>query len=132
MKNLLTSFLITLMYFLSGIGKINNFYSVSDNFQKKLSILNGFVDYTVLVKLAKLIIILVIILEIVAPSIIMLNSLREDLNLKTIAKMSALALAVFTALATILYHNPLVGANYYPFMSNITATGALILLAKVI
>lgn len=132
MKNLLTSFLITFMYFLSGINKINNFYSVSDNFQKKLSILTGFFNYNVLAKLAKLIIIIVIILEIVAPAIIILNCLKEDLNLKNIAKMCALALAVFTVLATIIYHIPLTGEHYYHFMSNITATGALLLLAKAI
>lgn len=45
------------------------------------------------------------------------------------ARASALYLAAFTVLATVLYHWPPTGKTYYPFISNVTAIGGLLLLA---
>ena len=135
MTNLLITFLITIMYFLAGLNKVKTFAGVSADFQTKLNFLNGMLTGQTLTMLAKLIILMVIILEIGAPLIIMFQSFSEnikgkDSSFRFLAKLSALLLAAFTVLATILYHMPVEGKNYYPFMSNVTATGALLLLAK--
>ena len=137
MTNLLISFLITIMYFLAGLNKVKTFAGVSADFQTKLNFLNGILTGETLTILAKLVILMVIILEIGAPLIIMFQSVSENIkgreyftSLRSLAKLSALVLAAFTVLATILYHMPVEGKNYYPFMSNVTATGALLLLAK--
>ena len=41
--------------------------------------------------------------------------------------ISAYSLAGFTVLATLLYHFPPKGGEYYKFMSNLTSTSALLL-----
>jgi uncharacterized membrane protein YphA (DoxX/SURF4 family) len=136
MANLLITFLITIMYFLAGLNKVKTFAGVSADFQTKLNFLTGMLTGETLTILAKLIILMVIILEIGAPLIIMFqtfsanNGMEYFRSLRFLAKLSALVLAAFTVLATILYHMPVEGKNYYPFMSNVTATGALLLLAK--
>jgi len=112
--------LITLMYFLAGVSKIFNFSSV----------VNGFAGLTKLpLILAQLAIVLVIILEIVAPAIIVSSSFKTDETSRKLAQWSAWALAGFTVLATLLYHFPPTGAQYYPFISNVTAVGALLLIS---
>jgi uncharacterized membrane protein YphA (DoxX/SURF4 family) len=115
---LLPSVLITLMYFLAGFSKIKNFDSVVNGFAGKLSLP---------VALATLAIVLVIILEIAAPAVIVAHTTGMSTN-RQWAKWSALALAGFTLLATVLYHFPPTGSEYYKFMSNLTALGALLLL----
>ena len=37
--------------------------------------------------------------------------------------------AIFTVLATLIYHLPTKGGQYYDFMKNVTATGSLLLLS---
>jgi uncharacterized membrane protein YphA (DoxX/SURF4 family) len=121
MTTLIPSVLITLMYFLAGVSKIFNFSSV----------VNGFADLTKLpLTLAQLAIVLVIILEIVAPVIIVSASFKKDENSRKWAKWAAWSLAGFTVLATLLYHFPPTGAQYYPFISNVTAVGALLLISS--
>ena len=112
--------MILLMYFLAGINKARNFSQT----------VSGFQNMFFLKKLPKifynLAILLVIVLEIVAPIIIM-YSLQTNLY-TDLAYASSLSLAIFTILATLIYHFPPVGGEYYAFMKNLTATGALFLL----
>jgi uncharacterized membrane protein YphA (DoxX/SURF4 family) len=115
---LLPSVLITLMYFLAGFSKIKNFDSVVNGLASKLNLP---------VVLATLAIVLVIVLEIAAPAVITAHTTGTFTN-RQWAKWSALALAAFTVLATALYHFPPTGSEYYAFMSNLTALGALLLL----
>ena len=103
--------LITFMYFVSGISKIFNFASVSAGFAAKVPVGS---------LLANLVIALVIILEIFAPVAIVLRT--------KLSRLASRLLAVFTVLATLLYHMPPTGDNYYHVLSNITAVGALLLL----
>ncbi len=112
--------LITLMYFLSGFSKIFNFSTVVKSFAVLTSSP---------LLLAKLIIALVIILEIAAPAMIASHISFKTTSKRT-AKHATRALAAFTVAATLLYHFPPVGAQYYPFMSNVTALGGLVLLEK--
>ena len=46
-----------------------------------------------------------------------------------LAYCSSIGLAIFTALATLIYHFPPSGGQYYAFMKNLTATGSLLLLS---
>jgi uncharacterized membrane protein YphA (DoxX/SURF4 family) len=113
MYSIIPAALITFMYFASGISKIANFGSVSAGFAGKLPMP---------LLLANLVIALVILLELFAPLAIVLKT--------RFSKLAARSLALFTVLATILYHLPPTGANYYQFMSNVTAVGALLLLGE--
>ena len=113
---------ITLLFFLSAIYKVRDFSTVA----------SGFTSRTHLpLSLAKVIICTVILLEIVAPIIITLYSYNSSPALHTYAMYSLLALVAFTALATLLYHTPPTGANYYSFMSNLSTVGGLLLLYQV-
>ena len=119
--HLVYAFMILLMYFLAVINKARNFsgtVSVFKNmfFMKKLPNL-----------FYQLAIFLVIVLEILAP-IIILYSLQTDMYID-LAYFSSIGLAGFTILATIIYHFPPTGGQYYAFMKNLTATGSLLLLS---
>ena len=48
-----------------------------------------------------------------------------------LAYFSSIGLAGFTVLATLIYHFPPTGGEYYAFMKNLTATGSLLLLSTV-
>tara|TARA_B100001287_G_scaffold275319_1_gene282630 strand:+ start:623 stop:994 length:372 start_codon:yes stop_codon:yes gene_type:complete len=115
------AFMIVLMYFLAGINKARNFSGT----------VSGFKNMFFLKKLPNIFyqiaIIMVIILEIVAP-IIILYSLQTNMY-NDLAYYSSVGLAVFTVLATLIYHFPPVGGEYYAFMKNLTATGSLMLLS---
>ena len=122
LSQVIPAVLITLMYFVSGLSKIKNFTPVSAGLAER--ILVG-------LPLAKFIIILVILLELLAPLVIVASDLNPTTENRKYKVIAAWALAGFTVLATILYHLPPVGSNYYQFMSNITALGALVLLGEV-
>ena len=115
------AFMILIMYILAGINKARNFESTVNGFKKVFFIKNlpkGFYKLTIL---------LVIILEIFAPLTI-LYSLQTD-KYNYMANLSSISLAIFTILATLIYHFPPVGSEYYSFMKNLTATGSLLLLS---
>tara|TARA_B100000073_G_scaffold317149_1_gene294302 strand:- start:806 stop:1180 length:375 start_codon:yes stop_codon:yes gene_type:complete len=121
MTILISAFMILLMYFLAGINKARNFAGT----------VNGFKNMFFLKKLPmifyQLAIFLVIVLEILAP-IIILYSLQTNMY-NYLAYCSSVGLAIFTVLATLIYHFPPVGGEYYAFMKNLTATGSLMLLS---
>ena len=114
-------FMILLMYFLAGINKARNFSQT----------VSGFKNMFFLKKLPNifynLAIFLVIVLEILAP-IVILYSLQTNLY-SDLAYYSSVGLAIFTVLATLIYHFPPFGGEYYAFMKNLTATGSLMLLS---
>jgi len=116
---LISTIYITLLFFISGFHKIKDF----------MNVVKGFMSKTALpLLLAKLIISGVILLEIIAPLIIALYSYNANPKLYTYTKLSLLGLIVFTILATLLYHFPPFGTNYYSFMSNLSTLGGLLLL----
>ena len=115
------AFMILIMYILAGINKAINFESTVNGFK------NVFLIKNLPKSFYKLTILLVIILEIFAPLTI-LYSLQTD-KYNYMANLSSISLAIFTILATLIYHFPPVGSEYYSFMKNLTATGSLLLLS---
>jgi len=113
--------MILLMYFLAGINKAKNFSSTVAGFKnmfffKKLP--NFFYNIAIF---------FVIILEILGPIMIQYSIFTNSYEIY--AYYSSIALAIFTILATLIYHFPPNGSEYYPFMKNLTATGALFILS---
>jgi hypothetical protein len=48
---------------------------------------------------------------------------------KEYAVLSLVTLAMFTVLATYIYHFPPIGMTFYPFISNVSAVGGLLAFA---
>jgi hypothetical protein len=109
------------MFLLSGLYKIRDFQPT----------INGFINKTNLSQnLSTIAISGAAILQIAASAIILYESFEGKGTYRMEAMYSAYALAVFTVLATIVYYFPPYGRNYYPFISNVTTFGALLLLAR--
>jgi len=115
----IASLFITLLFFLSGFNKIKDFNQVTKGFVNKTKIP---------LFLSKIVILGVILLEIIAPLIITLYSYNLNKSLYPYTKLSLIGLIIFTILATLIYHFPPVGSNYYSFTSNLSTIGGLILL----
>ncbi len=111
--------LVTLLFLLSGIHKSQNITSTSKYLQNKLK-LN--VDFN----LYKLAIIFVIVIQILCPLIILYHINTK--KYKTYAKLSVDLLILFTIVATLIFHYPPVGKDYYSFMSNLSTIGGLMLI----
>ena len=123
-SRVLASALITLMFFLSGFHKIIGFTDTSKSLVKKTGLA---------LSLAKLVIVAVILLELIAPPIITVYfAMKQPQRLQEYAQLSTIALLVFTVAATLLYHFPPRGSNYYSCMSNLSTLGGLILLYTLI
>lgn len=121
MELLIYSSMILLMYFIAGVNKFLHFNATVKGF-KKLFFMKNLPNI-----FYQLIIALVVILEIVAPITILYSIQTQELS--KLACFSSIGLAIFTVLATLIYHFPPKGANYYAFMKNLTATGGLLLLS---
>jgi len=91
------TFLLMLMFLLAGINKIGNI-------QKTALSLKNQVDLHISFNLYIFAIILVIILEIVAPILVMYSVYEKDHKSRIYAKSSIYGLIIFTILATIIYH----------------------------
>ena len=112
--------LITLIFFLSGIDKINTFSKTTIDFSNKINIPLIF---------SKLVISCVILLEIIAPIIIISYTFTGLLNLFPLFKTAVISLIIFTILATIMYHNPFKSSkNYNTFISHLSIIGGLLAL----
>jgi len=125
---LLSSIFITLLFFLSGLSKIKNFMDVTKGFITKVKLPLGLGKLPL--ALGKFIIGMVILLEIVAPLIITLYAYNPVSQLRMYTQVSIIGLVIFTILATVLYHFPPTGSNFYSTMSNLSTTGGLLLLYK--
>ena len=121
MNVLIYAFLILLMYFLAGISKVMNFSETVKGFENLFFIQNL---PTLFYNLA---ISGVVLLEILAPIMIMFSLYTNTYT--SYAYYSSIGLAIFTILATLIYHFPPNGSQYYAFMKNLTASGALMLLS---
>lgn len=117
------SVLITLMFFLSGIEKIYTFSKTTMDFSNKINIP---------LTLSKLVISGVILLEIIAPIIIISYTFTGLFNLLPLFKTALISLIVFTIVATLMYHNPFKSSkNYYEFITHLSIIGGLFALYKI-
>jgi len=115
--------LITLMFFLSGIEKIYTFSKTTMDFSNKINIP---------LILSKLVISGVILLEIIAPIIIIGYTFTGLYNLLPLFKTALMSLIVFTIVATSIYHNPFKSSkNYYEFITHLSIIGGLLALYMV-
>lgn len=121
MNKLIPVNIMMIMFFLSGIDKMINFYKISNEFTKKTPM-------KIPIQLAYMAIIIAIIIELIAPILINVGLIKKN---KRLVFYSTLSLIVFTVLATLLYHFPPTGYQYYPFMSNLTTIGGLMLILYV-
>jgi len=119
------AFFLLAMFVLSGMHKILTFRKTVENFNEK--VWSGTGNEI----LMQLIISIVIIIEILAPLVILYH--LSFGNLQWYAYASIISLIVFTILATIIYHPPSF-TNYYksiPFWANVSLIGGLLLLHRV-
>jgi len=120
MKLFYPATLITLMFFLSGIEKIYTFSQTTMDFSNKISIP---------LILSKIVISGVILLEIIAPIIIITYTFTGLFNLLPLFKSALISLIIFTIMATIMYHNPFKSSkNYNTFISHLSIIGGLLAL----
>lgn len=113
--------LVLLMFILSGLGKIKEFDKVSKGLMKRFPIKLPLFFF-------KLSVVGVIIL-LLGGSLFILYSLFSN-KFRKIASYIIMLLIVFTIAATLLYHFPKPKGKNIPFWSNITITGAFVLMLK--
>jgi uncharacterized membrane protein YphA (DoxX/SURF4 family) len=118
-----SSVLLTLLFILSGYNKLNNITKVAEGLKNK-------VNFDINFDLYKLAIIIVIFIQLVCPSIILYTVYTKNKKYNKYAYYSIIALILFTILATLLYHFPPTGKNYYSFISNVALIGGLLLLTE--
>ena len=116
------------MFMLSGYFKLTSLGPTSQGLLGKLPWLPQWAGLPLIVMAA--------LLQLVAPALIVYDSYMKEnggdrLPFK-LGSLSSLALAGFTVLATLVYHFPPLGRTYYPFISNVTTLGALLLLAHLL
>jgi len=118
---------IVYMFFASGFYKLMSITETSVGLQKRM--VNFGIEF-INIDAYKLVIVLAAIWEIVAPIVLVYSGTNITKNKKW-GIISSLSLVVYTVLATLIYHFPPVGAQYYPFISNLTTIGALLLVAQI-
>lgn len=122
---LIGKILLLSIFFLSGISKIKNFKGTVSGFK------NIFLSKKLPNFIYNLIIFLAIVLEILAPIIIIYNS--QTNNLSQLAHYSSISLAIFTIIATYLYHNPITQkGQFYYFMKNLSIIGGLLVVSAIV
>jgi uncharacterized membrane protein YphA (DoxX/SURF4 family) len=115
LKQLIPIDIMLIMFFTSGVDKVLNFDKTVEGFIKKVPISTRF--------MAIIAILSAIAIEIFAPILINYGHFYN----KHLAALGLGSLIIFTILATIIYHFPPIGRHYYPFMSNLTTFGGLLL-----
>ena len=116
---------IVYMFFASGFHKLMSITETAVGFQKRM--VNFGIEF-INIDAYKLIIVFAAIWEIVAPIVLVYSGTNMTKNKKE-GIISSLSLVVYTILATLIYHFPPIRAQYYPFISNVTTIGALLLVA---
>ena len=114
----LSAVLLSVFFFISGASKCLSVTGVSKGLVQKLPFLGKSLCYLTILG--------VIVLEILAPILIVAASLGHYTML---GYYSCHALALFTLLANFLYHYPPKKSNYYPFMRNLAIIGGLLALS---
>ena len=117
-RELIESLFLGLMFLYSGIGKINNIESLAKGLSDKIKL--NFLPKIFF----KIIIVAVIILEILAPLGLLIGTMFKDLHY--LKNYSAIALILFTIIASLLYH-PITDSNQIgKFLANLAIIGGLL------
>ena len=117
-------FFLVLLFFVSGYKKYINFDSTVSSFK---TVLEKFNIKDLDINIYKFIILLVVIFELLAP-IAMGLSINEYID-KNYSKICTILLIIFTILATILYHNPLIDENQLlKMLKNLSIIGGFLCL----
>jgi len=117
--------ILTAMFFISGLDKFTNIGKVAQGLQQRVPDILS----TAPPVFFTLAILTTAVLEVVAPLIMVYSAWTGEE--RRAASLSAIALSIFTVLATLLYHFPPFGKVYYPFVSNMTTIGGLLLASGV-
>lgn len=114
--------LLTLMFFLSGLNKINDFTNVKKGLHSRLQ------HFRLPSKISALLLVIAILIQLICPILVVFAS--HDKKYLMFGSYALLILMLFTILATLLYHFPPNGAKYYPFISNVTTLAGLMVFMK--
>lgn len=114
--------LLLLMFFMSGLHKVKTLSKTIENVMGKVGVSEN---------IARLGVYIVILIEILAPVIIIyyLITKKGSNEWKQYSVISVWVLIVFTVLVTLIYHQP--SMDYYrsiPFWNNVSLIGGLLLL----
>ena len=124
LKRIGTYFLLAI-FIVAGINKINGFDKTVAGFK---SMMPKNIKSLPLI-LFQLVILMVIVIEIVAPIVLVYMDVDESRTLPQEAhNWSIWILVAFTTLATILYHNPMDKSQMTNFLKNLAIIGGLLLL----
>jgi uncharacterized membrane protein YphA (DoxX/SURF4 family) len=115
-----SSLLIVIMFILAGYGKSLNIMGTANTLKDK-------VQFDLPFNLYIGAILIVIFLQVIGSLTILYSSLTD--NARYYAYLSSLGLAGFTILASMIFHYPPIGAEYYNFTKNMAITGGLLLLS---
>jgi uncharacterized membrane protein YphA (DoxX/SURF4 family) len=108
------------MFILSGYSKLQDIKGNAKFLQNKVKLDLPFNIYIIAI-------LVVIFLQIVGSQMILYSAYTNKNTQR--AYYSSIALAGFTVLATLIFHMPPTGDNYYTVTRNVSITGALLLLA---
>ena len=117
---IIISSIINFMFFTSGIDKVLHFSKVVEGLKKRFPFELPFIFYNLMISIA-------ILIELIAPIIIVFGIIHP--TYKKYGVYACYSLIVFTVLATLMYHFPPKGNQWYPFTSNITTVGGLLALS---
>lgn len=115
------------MYLLSGLHKL---YKPEAEAARFVGRINSLINVDMSKSKSTKLMILAGIVETAASALLILESIF-DFDMKHVRLSSAL-LAIFTIIVTVIFFFPFTGSNYYPFISNVTALGALLALPEYI
>lgn len=116
---LIAAILLMIIFFVSGVRKVNNFDGVIGMVAEKLPAIDNETIYRIVAGL-------IVALEIIAPLIIVYAIYTRN-NLD-VARMALIALIAFTILATVLYYYPVTDDNMLSGMLHLALIGGLLAL----
>jgi uncharacterized membrane protein YphA (DoxX/SURF4 family) len=122
MNLLIPSFLLLLMFILAGFNKLLNLEQTTNYLKNKINLRLPYFIY--------LVIILFVIIIQLGCSFHILYSIYNKTYINI--DISIYSIICFTILATLIFHFPPIGKDYYSFLSNLSTIGGLLLLSQYI
>jgi uncharacterized membrane protein YphA (DoxX/SURF4 family) len=123
----LASFLLLLIFLLSGFNKLFNLEQTANYLKNKINL-----NFNIPNIFYILAIIIAIIIQIGCSSYILYSIYNNIYKSNNYLIYSIYAIIGFTILATLIFHFPPIGKDYNSFMSNLSIIGGLLLLIQYI